>query len=199
MTTNVKDQDPVVIHLSDEAKQMQAQEEANPMSDNNATNTADQTEPNMEVNDLSGVADDDGFGAFAPTENANSADSSEVELGDDALQPVDNEYENLQERINQLEEYGRRQTADFQNYRKQVQRETAQSVEQAEDRVFSNGSKSWITSNARSITSKKKTHRGFRGCKLFLSTCSTPWNDTILRLSKPKDWYLTLIGMKPSQ
>ena len=137
MTTNVKDQDPVVIHLSDEAKQMQAQEEANPMSDNNATNTADQTEPNMEVNDLSGVADDDGFGAFAPTENANSADSSEVELGDDALQPVDNEYENLQERINQLEEYGRRQTADFQNYRKQVQRETAQSVEQAEDRVFS--------------------------------------------------------------
>lgn len=137
MSSNTKDQDPVVIHLSDEAKQMQAQEETNPMSENNASTINEPAENNIDLNELQPPNEDDGFGAFAPTQEAGADTDAHIELADDALQPIDSEYENLKDRINQLEEYGRRQTADFQNYRKQVQRETAQSVEQAEDRVFS--------------------------------------------------------------
>ena len=137
MNSKNKDQDPVVIHLSDEAKQMQAQEDTNAMSENNASTSNEPTDNNVDLNDLQPPPEDDGFGAFAPQQEAETTTDAHVELADDALQPIDSEYENLQDRIKQLEEYGRRQTADFQNYRKQVQRETAQSVEQAEDRVFS--------------------------------------------------------------
>ena len=134
MNTNSKDQDPVVIHLSKEAKEMQAtQEEAIPVQEPNTVTT----DPAVsQRND-----DDDGFGAFAPINEVQNtpenADEAPLELSDDALEPLTPPAESLQERIKQLEEYGRRQTADFQNYRKQVQRETSQTVEQAEDRVFS--------------------------------------------------------------
>mgnify|MGYP001239758220 CR=1 FL=1 len=137
MNSNNKDQDPVVIHLSDEAKQMQAQEEHNSMSENNTSTINEPVENNIDLSELQPSNEDDGFGAFAPTQESGAGSDAHIELTDDALQPIDSEYENLKDRINQLEEYGRRQTADFQNYRKQVQRETAQSVEQAEDRVFS--------------------------------------------------------------
>ena len=134
MNTNSKDQDPVVIHLSKEAKEMQAtQEEAIPVQEPNTVTT----DPAVsQRND-----DDDGFGAFAPINEVQNtpenADEAPLELSDDALEPLNTPAESLQERIKQLEEYGRRQTADFQNYRKQVQRETSQTVEQAEDRVIS--------------------------------------------------------------
>ena len=134
MNTNSKDQDPVVIHLSEEAKKMQAtQEDTHHVEE---ANTANQDPIAAEQNDTAHLEenDDDGFGAFAPVDGAEDAP---LELSDDDLEPVNGQTETLQERITQLEEYGRRQTADFQNYRKQVQRETSQAVEQAEDRVFS--------------------------------------------------------------
>jgi len=139
MNTNSKDQDPVVIHLSEEAKKMQAtQEDANHVEE---ADTANHDPLASEHNDGAPLDDDDGFGAFAPvneTQDApQNAEAIPLELSDDALEPLNGQTETLQERIKQLEEYGRRQTADFQNYRKQVQRETSQSVEQAEDRVFS--------------------------------------------------------------
>ena len=87
------------------------------------------------------TADDDGFGAFAPTAETPlitpDSEESAVDLSPEDLQPLDENIENLRKKINQLEEYARRQTADFQNYRKQVQKETGQAVEQAEDKVFS--------------------------------------------------------------
>jgi molecular chaperone GrpE len=139
MNTNSKDQDPVVIHLSEEAKEMQAtQEEAIPVQE---PNTATSDPAASQLNEAAHLDDDDGFGAFAPINEAQStpenAEEAPLELADDALEPLNTPAESLQDRIKQLEEYGRRQTADFQNYRKQVQRETSQTVEQAEDRVFS--------------------------------------------------------------
>ena len=130
MNENPKDSNPVVIHLSDEAKKMQ--EEQGQMNE---------TELNAEITDATIVEDDDGFGAFAPTAESaapapESADEA-IDLSPDALQPLEGNAESLQQKINQLEEYARRQTADFQNYRKQVQKETSQAVEQAEDKVFS--------------------------------------------------------------
>ena len=132
MNGNPKDNDPVVIHLSEEAKKMQ---EEQGQASENETNSPNESN---EFGDAL-LNDDDGFGAFAPVEpEANDPqDDSAVDLNPEDLQPLEEDSFGLQQKVNQLEEYARRQTADFQNYRKQVQKETSQAVEQAEDRVFS--------------------------------------------------------------
>ena len=125
--------DSVVIHLSEEAKKMQEEQ--------GQTGTPDsERNPSVAAEQNATPSEDDGFAAFAPVaQDEPNAEPQEpaVDLDADVLQPVNESESELQQKINQLEEYARRQTADFQNYRKQVQKEMGQSVEQAEDRVFS--------------------------------------------------------------
>lgn len=132
MNGNPKDNDPVVIHLSEEAKKMQEEQGQASESETNSPNAS------QDLGDAI-LNDDDGFGAFAPMDAdvTEPQDEDAVELNPDDLQPLEDDSSALQQKINQLEEYARRQTADFQNYRKQVQKETSQAVEQAEDKVFS--------------------------------------------------------------
>ncbi|MBL91772.1 MAG: nucleotide exchange factor GrpE [Myxococcales bacterium] len=132
MNGNTKDNDPVVIHLSEEAKKMQEEQGQASETETNSPNAS------QDLGDAI-LNDDDGFGAFAPidSEEPSPQEDGAVELSPEDLQPLEEEPSALQQKINQLEEYARRQTADFQNYRKQVQKETSQAVEQAEDKVFS--------------------------------------------------------------
>jgi len=126
MTDKPKDSDPVVIHLSQEAKKMQ-EDQNQPLP----------SEDELGL-DMQNAAEDDGFGSFAPAADAEPAEEDSVlDLAPDAVVPLEGGAGDLQQKVNKLEEYARRQTADFQNYRKQVQKETSQAVEQAEDKVFS--------------------------------------------------------------
>ena len=83
MNENPKDSDPVVIHLSEEAKKMQEEQ--------SQTGEHDSNSPNLS-NDLGDtLLNDDGFGAFAPVEeDANALQNEDaVDLSPDALQPLD--------------------------------------------------------------------------------------------------------------
>ena len=151
--------DSVVIHLSEEAKKMQEEQ--------GQTGTPDsERNPSVAAEQNATPSEDDGFAAFAPVaQDEPNAEPQEpaVDLDADVLQPVNESESELQQKINQLEEYARRQTADFKITGNKCKKRWGNPSNKPKIGCSPNGSKSWTTSNEPSTTSRKKIHSWISG------------------------------------